>query len=119
VSRSLFLAVFLLSGCVSYTQMQERPPALEFQSTKTPGAYAACVSPKFMDIWPGQVALIPDGDKTVVTVAGPSGAPGAGMTATLTITSETSGSHVVLREMPHINIGSGFKRAQDAAQSCK
>lgn|GEM_PF-5262215 len=112
----LFSALVLLSGCVSYSEMQSRVPALEFDSAKAPDVYAGCVAPKLMEIWPGLVTIIPDGQSTVVTVASPGG---DAITATLTIEPIATGSHVLLREMPHINVGSAFKRAQTAVHSCK
>ena len=95
--------------------MQERPPALDIQSAKAPEVYAGCVAPKLMEIWPGMISVIPDGEKTVVTVASTGGA----VTATLTITPAGAGSHVTWREMPHINLGSAFERGQAAVQECK
>ncbi len=117
VIRALYaVALLLLSGCVSYSEMQDRAPALEFESSKAPNVYAGCVTPKLMEIWPGWVTLIPDGQNTVVTVAS---ADSGTITATLTIEPTATGSHVLLREMPHINIGSAFERGQDAVQSCQ
>ena len=116
MSRGLFCVLFLLSGCVSYGEMKERSPSVVFQTEKAPDAYTACVSPKFMEIWPGMVSVIPDGERTVITVAN---AAGGTVTATVTITPENNGSHVALREMPHINLGNAYRRAQAAVESCR
>jgi hypothetical protein len=85
----LFSALVLLSGCVSYSEMQSRVPALEFDSAKAPDVYAGCVAPKLMEIWPGLVTIIPDGQSPVVTVTSPGG---GAITATLTIEPIATGS---------------------------
>lgn len=114
MTRVILIVVMLLSGCVSYSEMQAKAPVLELDSAKSPDTYAGCVAPKFMEIWPGMVSVIPDGENTVVAVA----AAGGTMTATVTIAPTAPGSHVTLREMSHINLGSVYERARVATKSC-
>lgn len=114
--RSVLIASILLSGCASYSEIQDKTPTLELSSAKAPDVFAGCIAPKFMEIWPGMVFVIPDGVSTVVAVAG---ASTGFMAATLTISPTSTGSHVSLREMSHINLGNTYKRGRDAAQACK
>jgi hypothetical protein len=114
MNRIAIIAFFFLSGCASYSEIQEKAPTLELISSKLPAVYASCISPKFMEIWPGMVSVIPDGKNTVVTVAG-----GGAVTAILTIAPTASGSNVTLREMSHINLGNAFERGQTAVENCR
>lgn len=111
IRTAAVLATLLLAGCTSYSELQAMGPSLDLVTSKSPEAYAGCLAPKFMEIWPGNVSIIPDGENTVISAAG------NGQTMFATVTIEPSG-RVTLREMPHVNIGSAFERAQEATRSC-
>lgn len=115
IRYAIAIAALLLSGCASYSEMQEKTPALQLTTAKTPAAYASCLSPKVMDIWPGMVSVIPDGDGTVVAITSEQGGL---MVATFTIIPVDTGSRVDIREMPHTSNAGTYLRAQDAARSC-
>lgn len=104
-------AIALLAGCASYSEIQAREPSVDLVTTKAPTVYAGCLAPKFMEIWPGLVSVIPDGENTVISV----GASGQAMTATVTI--EPSG-RITMRETAHVELGTVFQRARDATRSC-
>lgn len=106
-------AVALLAGCAGYSELQASEPALDLITAKSPADYTGCLAPKFMEIWPGQVTVIPDGGNTVVAVA-----MGSSTSMTATVTVEPTG-RVTLREMAHFDIGSAFKRAREAVRACQ
>lgn len=105
-------AVLLLSSCATYNEIQSSAPVLDLDTDKAPAEYTSCLAPKLMEIWPGEVSVIPDGQNTVISVAVPNG---HSMMATVTVEPE---GRVSLREMSHIDLGSAFKRAREATRSC-
>ena len=97
----------LLAGCVSYADIQKRPPVHEGKTSKSPDQVASCVLPKWMET-SASAHIVPDGDARVIVV------PSNAELITMTLTA-SSGGDVAMRTQPSV---STFDKQWQQAQSC-
>lgn len=97
----------LLAGCVSYADIQARPPVHEGKTSKTPDQVANCVLPKWMES-SASTHIVPDGDARVIVV------PSNAELITMTLTASPSGA-VAMRTQPSM---STFDKQWEQAQTC-
>lgn len=110
----LTLAAMLLSGCVmhsTYSSIQQRAPAIAFQTDKSAVEYLACLHPRLIDIWPS-TSLVNDGDAKVLTSAEPQ------MLATATIRPDGDGAAVEYRQANDMTVAN-YGRAREAVNACR
>lgn len=110
--RAVLIAVVLLTGCASYSEMQARAPTLEWTTEKTPGEFVSCAAPKLMTYWE-TTKVIPDGETKVISVP----LRGGGMLMTITVTPVGDGSRVAYRQMNR-PIAGEYTAAIEAVRSC-
>lgn len=107
-------AVAALFGCVmhsTYSSIQERDPAIAFQTEKSVDEYLSCLHPRMVDIWPS-TSLVNDGDAKVLTAAEPQ------MLAAVTIRPSGSGAAVEYRQINDMTVAN-FGRAREAVNACR
>jgi hypothetical protein len=105
------LPALLLSGCVTYSEMQQRPAQHEADSSKSPQAYVDCALPGFVDLQADTHAMK---DGTAMVIVGPISTRGGDIGMTVTATPRENGSHVALRAIAKTST----KRAWAVAARC-
>lgn len=107
------IAIFMLSGCATYSDLRAGPAAYSASSTKAPKTVADCTLVKWSDINAAS-HIVHDGDATVVAAPVGGGTPNL-MQAVLIVTPNGSGSHVEMKHMPSLGT---FASQWRAAESC-
>ena len=107
------LAIFLLTGCATYSEVANHNVSHSATTAKTPHAYAACLLPKLMDTNAAS-HIVPRGDDLDVVV--PLGG-GATQSVMMTFTISPSGGSTTV-EMRHMSSLSEFPKQWKQAQSC-
>jgi hypothetical protein len=110
--RAFCIAIFmLLGGCATYSEMQQKAPAHESDSSKTSQAFVDCVLPKLVDKQ-ADAHSMKDGDSVVVVL--PIGNRGGDLAATVTATPSPEGSHIAVRS----NMSRNGELVWSIAQTC-
>lgn len=102
-----------LSGCVSYSQMRDKPPMITATSAKSPDEVVGCIAPRWADL--AQISVFPDGGAQVIN------ATGAGPDQVLyqvSVLPQGEGSLIEYRQMTS-RTGAGYGRAQSAVEACR
>lgn len=105
--------VVALSGCATYSELQQRPADYTAETTKAPQDYAQCLLPKLLDTNAAS-HIIADGDARVIVVPVGGGSPDAIM-MTFNATPQGGATRV---EMKHMSSLGGFANQWAQAQSC-
>lgn len=103
----------VLSGCVSYSQMQAKPPMITATSAKSPDEVVGCIAPRWADL--AQVSVFPDGDAQIVNATG--AGPGQ-VLYQISVRPQGEGSHIEYRQMTN-RTGAGYGIAQSAVEACR
>lgn len=107
------IAVIVISGCATYSEMKERPVAYTTSTEKAPDVYAECLLPRVMDASAAS-HVVKDGRNLTLVVPVGGGSPDAVMMA-FTVTPNGNGSVV---EMRHMTSLSNFNKQWAQALSC-
>lgn len=105
------LAMLVLAGCSTYSDMQQKPPAYAADSSKAPQTYADCALPKLVNI-EADVHAIPSSGGIDIVV--PVGNPGADLSAMVSVRPAGGGSHVAVRG----NVARNARRTWEIASTC-
>ena len=88
------LVVVGLSGCATYSEMQQKTPYSTNQTAKGPQAFADCALPRLVDVQ-ADAHVMKDGDASVLVL--PIGNRGGDLAGTITATPSGQGSEVAIR----------------------
>ncbi|QNK01686.1 hypothetical protein [Dyella telluris] len=104
----------LLTGCVSYGEIQQRKPLFTAHTDKSPQTYLECVQPKWME--ENTFAhIVPNGDDRTLVMPNPGTGAQGQVLSTLSATKSATGTEVAMRTLPSI---SSFSKRRGEAEAC-
>lgn len=90
----LAIIAMMLSGCATYSEMQQKSPDMTLRTAKSPQSFVDCALPRMVDMQADAHAIPDQGN---VVIVAPIGNRGGDLAATVTASPTDSGSAVYIR----------------------